>query len=63
MAPLRHARSLIGLKRFAEAEKLVLELDTGADAKADPALRKSTHATLVELYQASEQPEKAADYE
>ncbi|HWS26937.1 MAG TPA: tetratricopeptide repeat protein [Xanthomonadales bacterium] len=63
MAPLRHARSLIGLKRFDEAEKLLLELDAGPDAKADPALRKSTHATLVELYQASGQPEKAKPYQ
>ena len=63
MAPLRHARSLIGLKRFDEAEKLLLEVDAGADAQADPALRKPTRATLVELYQASGQPEKAKPYQ
>lgn len=53
MAPLRHARSLIGLKRFDEAERLLLDLDAGLDGEGNQQLRRATRGELVELYEAA----------
>lgn len=46
MAPLRHARSLIGVGEYAEARRL---LRAELDGDADPALRQQTQAMLQEL--------------
>ncbi|MBK8068253.1 MAG: protein kinase [Rhodanobacteraceae bacterium] len=62
MAPLRHARSLIGLKRFDEAERLLLEFDAGLGDAADETLRRQTRSTLAELYTAAGREVEAAKY-
>lgn len=62
MAPLRHARSLIGLKRFDEAERLLLDFNASQAADADENLRRQGRATLVELYTAAGRPGEAEKY-
>lgn len=62
MAPLRHARSLIGLKRFEEAERLLLAYHVRADVAADPQLLRQSRETLVQLYEASGRGEDAKRY-
>ncbi len=63
MAPARHARSLIGLKRFDEAERLLLDLDAGLDGEENQQLRSQTRSVLVELYSASGRPDEAKRYQ
>lgn len=63
MAPLRHARSLIGLKRFDEAERLLLDFNAGLADAADETLRRQTRATLAELYTAAGRETEAAKYQ
>ncbi len=62
MAPLRHARSLIGLKRFDDAERLLLDFNASQAADADENLRRQGRATLVELYTAAGRPGEAEKY-
>jgi tetratricopeptide (TPR) repeat protein/tRNA A-37 threonylcarbamoyl transferase component Bud32 len=59
MAPLRHARSLIGLARFDEAERLLLDFDATLDGEDNQQLRGQTRGVLVELYSASGRPDEA----
>jgi non-specific serine/threonine protein kinase/serine/threonine-protein kinase len=49
MAPLRHARSLIGLARFDEAEALLRAVEDTLAAGDEGALARNTRATLAEL--------------
>lgn len=62
-APLRHALSLIGLKRFAEAETLLLELEGRLSDGSLPQIRSMTRATLADLYRKWGKPEKASAWE
>ena len=62
MAPLRHARSLIGLARYDEAERLLLAYHARADVQADPQLLGPTRDTLVQLYEARGNAQEARRY-
>ena len=53
LAPARHARSLIGLKRIDEAEVLLLALDARLTNSASGDMRRIVRGTLAELYRNS----------
>lgn len=55
MAPLRHARSLIGLNRFAEAETLLRAVEASLPEGDQGPLARNTRAILAELALAREQ--------
>ena len=62
MAPLRHARSLIGLARYDEAEQLLLAYHSRADVQADPQLLRPARETLAQLYEARGNAREAQRY-
>ncbi|GMU42815.1 MAG: tetratricopeptide repeat protein [Xanthomonadales bacterium] len=61
-APLRHARSLIGLKRYDDAERLLLDYHARPAVQADPQLLRPTRETLVQLYEARGSAAQAQRY-
>jgi tetratricopeptide (TPR) repeat protein len=59
LAPARHAKSLIGLGRNAEAETLLLELDRKLDGPANAQYRRITREILAGIYRASRREAEA----
>jgi tetratricopeptide (TPR) repeat protein len=56
LAPLRHARSLMGLRRYADAEPLLVALERSLGAVHQAQMREMTRQSLAELRAAKAAP-------